>query len=629
MSKRYYLLDGWFDGLRPVVRITVDEWSDLNVKLTTENSAEPGRYRTDRFPFLRDIFRDLSPMSLILDVTAMKGVQVGFTTAALNVAGCFIDLDPCPIMYLMPTVDNAKVISKTRFTPMVDNSDSLSQKIKPARGRDSGNTLLMKEYPGGSISFSGANSAAALRSRPIRILLVDELDAFPMDVDGEGSPLSLAEKRQSTFGSKKKIFKLSTPTTKGLSRIELELELTDYRKYFVPCPECGAFQHLEFERIVWEEGKPETARYECAHCKEPIHERHKTRMLADGVWTPTKPENIHPTRRGYHINSLYSPLGMLSWADIVDQYLKAIADETGSLMKTFVNSIKGESYEEAGDAPEWERLYNMRLQYQPGEVPVNEAALLTAGVDVQADRLEVEVVAWCEGKRTYSVDYRVLVGDTASASNKVWKDLAAMLDVPYRRPDGVEMPIKIMAVDSGYNTAAVYDFCYTYASRGVIAVDGQEAQKSIVATPKAVQVSRSGKKIGSALLYSVGVSILKSEIYGWLKLPLNEDGSQPDGYCSFPNYDARYFKMLTAEKFTLSKDKKGFFKYAWILPSHARNEALDCRNYARAAATVAGMDRYTSEDWNTMRNSYAPAPPPPERKRRGGNFLEGGSIWDR
>lgn len=630
-----FAISGFIEGLRPTKRIPIDQWSDENVYLPSENSAEPGQYRTARMPYLRQPMRDLSPTSIVCEVVWMKGVQLGVTTIALNTMGAYIDLDPCPIMYIMPTKEIAESLSKDRFTPMVERSPALMRKIAPARERDSGNTITSKSFPGGRAYFVGANSAAALRSKPIRILLADEIDAWPHDADGEGSPLSLAEKRQSTFGDKRKTFKLSTPTIKGASVIEMEYDTTDKRKYFVPCPHCQTAQTIEFENLRWDENDKTNVWLECPHCHEPIEEYYKTWMMdeANGAqWIATAPENANPKRTGYHLNSLYSPLGMLSWVSIVDQYLKALKDE--NLYKTFVNSILGESYEAQGDAPEWERLYNRsRDSYAAGTIPEDAVAFLTAGVDIQRDRIEAEVVGWSDGKISHSIDYRVLDGDTSKP--EVWAKLDALLNEKWTRPDGCELPIRKMAIDSGYNTTTVYDFCERNDPDRVIATKGDEALREIVATPKQVQTKRDGKKTGSVRLWRVGVSLLKSELYGWLRLPVPEPGAEevtptPPGFCFFPEYGSAYFKMLTAEKLSLVRNKKGIMISAWTLPAHARNEALDCRVYARAAAAVFGMDRMRPDDWEAVRKSYAQAAVknvgrPASRK----NMLGEGSFWDR
>lgn len=594
----YDLLQGFFQGLKPIPIITVNEWADKNRYLTTESSAEPGLYQTSRTPFNKEPMECMSPNSPVTDLIGMKGVQLGWTDLALNSVGCYMDVAACPIMYVMPTIDMAKGISETRVDSMIENSPPLKLKIKPNRERDAGNTKFVKKFAGGLLVLSGANSAASLRSRSVKVLILDETDAYPQDVGDEGSPIALAEKRTVTFGSKKKVFKLSTPTIEGLSVIEREFDRTDKRYYFVPCPHCGHKQTLKFERLIYEKNKYEEVKYLCEKdgCGVLIEERFKTQMLAAGEWIVTAPENIKITRRGYHLNSLYSPLGWLSWAKIVEIYENINGDINEE--KTFVNTILGETFKIKGDVPEWQNLYNKREKYAINTLN-NAVCFLTAGVDVQGDRLELEIVGWCKGKITYSVDYRILIGDTSK--KEVWDKLDLILQESWAREDGLVMPIKLMAVDSGYNTQKVYDFCRKYDATRVIPIKGRDNQDVVITAPKAVDISYAGKKVGTVKVWNVGVSLLKSELYGWLRLEIENDIA-PNGYCHFPEYGQEHFKGLTAEQLQF-KTVNGYKQYSWV-KKYERNEPLDCRNYARAAASVIGIDRFKDEHWQTILQGY-------------------------
>lgn len=615
---------GFMDGLRPIKRTTVDEWSDANVVLTSENSAEPGPFRTDRVPYARDIMRDLSPTSGVTDIIWMKGVQLIATTTALNTLGCFADIDPCGMMYVMPTLDLAKAISTDRFTPMVDNSRRLRRLFKRSGKRDSGNSILKKSLRGGRINFAGANSAPSLRSRPARVLILDEPDAYPLDLSGEGSPIALAEGRQVTYGDRRKTFKLSTPKRKGTSVIEFEYLQTDQRKYFLPCPHCAAAQHLIFANLKWEPKKFNTVYYECEHCHEPIKEIFKTQMLERGEWIATAPENLNPKKKGYHLNSLYSPLGMLSWAEIVEKYEKALLKP--ELMITFINTILGETYsDDEGDAPQWEALYNRACEsYTPGALISDNVAFITCGVDVQRDRIEYEVVGWCNGAVSYSIDYNVIEGDTAD--RKTWDKLGLLLNQKWTRPDKAQLDIKLMCVDMGYNAGQVYGFCNRHPGGRVIATQGQSLSIP-VGTPAQVQVAIGGKKIGAHRVWGVGQDLLKTQLYGCLNLTRGENGEVPEGYCFFPAYAPHYFKMLTAERWVMKVNKKGFLEYVWELPSHTRNEALDCRVYARAGAHVVGLDRMTPAEIEKMRVSYLTKSNDGKKQGGGSPLLEGESFW--
>ena len=276
--------DAAFDrGLRPDPLLKVSEWADQHRRLSGKGAAEPGPWRTARTPYLREIMDCLSPSSPYERVVFMKGAQIGATECGNNWIGYVIHHAPGPMLAVLPTVEMAKRNSRQRIDPLIEDSEVLSQLVKPARSRDSGNTVLTKAFQGGLLAMTGANSAVGLRSMPVRYLFLDEVDGYPGDIDGEGDPVSLAEARTRTF-ARRKVFIVSTPTVKGVSRIEREFEASDQRRYFVPCPHCEFFQWLEFERLRWDKGCPETAHYLCTECEGQIHEHHKTRMLERGEW---------------------------------------------------------------------------------------------------------------------------------------------------------------------------------------------------------------------------------------------------------------------------------------------------------------------------------------------------------
>jgi phage terminase large subunit GpA-like protein len=382
-------------GLRPDPLLTVSQWADKHRRLSGKAASEPGPWRTSRTPYLREIMDCLSPASPVERVVFMKGAQTGGTEAGNCWIGYVIHHAPGPMLAVLPTVEMAKRNSKQRIDPLIEESPILSARVKPARSRDSGNTMLAKEFPGGMLVMTGANSAVGLRSMPVRYLFLDEVDGYPGDLDGEGDPVALAEARTRTF-SRRKILIVSTPTIKGASRIEREFEASDQRRYFVPCPVCREHQWLKFEQLKWEKGKPETASYECEHCQARIKEHHKTWMLENGEWRATvKAANDNRKTAGFHLSSLYSPIGWRSWAQIARAWLAAQGSDAA--IKSVKNTDLGETWEEVGEAPDWQRLYDRREDYREGSVPEG-GLLLTAGVDIQKDRIEVSVWAWGRGK---------------------------------------------------------------------------------------------------------------------------------------------------------------------------------------------------------------------------------------
>lgn len=495
-------------------------------------------------------------------VVVMKSAQVGWTEILGNVVGFHIEHDPCPILLIQPTLEMGHAWSKDRFAPMLRDTPALHGTVKDARTRDSGNTLLHKTFPGGHITIAGANSPAGLASRPIRIVLCDEVDRYPPSAGTEGDPISLARKRSTTFWNRKLLMG-STPTVKGISRIEAAFDTSDQRYFFVPCPHCGEYQRLQWSQVQWPEGRPELAAYVCAQCGSLIDDRDKAIMLAAGEWRATKPEN---GTAGFHLNEIYSP--WVSWGDMAQSFLEA--KRLPETLKTWVNTALGETWEEQGDAVDETGLLKRRENYGP-DIPAG-AAVLTAGVDVQDDRLEAELVGWGVSEESWSIEYQIFTGDPAKPD--VWRALDDWLLSRFDHETGAKLPIAAACIDSGgHHTKQVYAFCGKRFARHVFATKGQEGQgKPLVRRP-----NRKSKAQGKVFL--VGADTGKDALYSRLKI--EEPGP---GYCHFPaHYDEDYFAQLTAEK-AITKYVRGFAKRVWIKKTaSARNEALDCRVLAMVA----------------------------------------------
>lgn len=467
--------------------------------------------------------------------------------------------------------------------------------------------MQSKEFPGGQIVITGANSAVGLRSMPVRYLFCDEVDAYPPDADLEGDPLTLAIQRTSTF-ARKKIFIVSTPTIKGLSRIEKEFLQTDQRYFFVPCPFCGHFQILKWEGVHYDKTNLQSF-YVCEHCKGRIEEHHKTGMLRKGEWRATCEEKAGGKVAGFHLSSLYSPVGWLSWDTCMLNYEMAKEDE--QLLKAWTNTTLGLPFEEKGEVPDWGVLFDRREKYKIGVVP-NDGYVLTAGVDVQNDRLELEIVAWGMNLESWSVDYRVLYGKPSEA--EVWKKLSAILEEEFEGEDGAKRKINMLAIDTGFSTQDVYAWVRSQSIHNVMAIKGVDNSLVPLNGPTKVDVNLRGKKITNGIrLWKIGVSMLKGELYGWLKHIRNEDGTAPRGYCHFPEYSTEYFKQITAEQL-VTRIVKGYPKREWQ-KTRDRNEALDCRIYARAAAIALGLDRWSEQKWQAFKNTVAATKNIPEHKK--------------
>jgi len=511
------------------------------------------------------------------------------TEMGSNWIGYVIHHAPGPMMAVWPTVDMAKRNSKQRIDPLIEESAALRELISPARSRDSGNTILAKEFRGGVLVMTGANSAVGLRSMPVRYLFLDEVDGYPLDVEGEGDAISLAEARTRTF-TRRKIFIVSTPTISGVSAIEREYEASDQRRYFVPCPHCDHRQWLRFEQLRWEKTKPETAAYVCESCEQPIAEHHKTRMLELGQWRSmsdqegAKSSKGRTKTAGFHLSSLYSPVGWRSWRDVAAAWESALSKESGcaAAIKTFKNTELGETWLEEGEAPDWQRLIERREDYRIGTVPKG-GLLLVAGADVQKDRLEASIWAFGRDKESWLVEHRVLMGDTART--EVWRGLAALLTERWTHESGALMPLAKLALDTGFATQEAYAFARSCRDPRLMPVKGMRAGAmggaALIGTPTAVDVSQNGKRLRRGIkLYSVAVGMAKMELYNNLRkaADVGVDGSTPvypAGYVHLPKVDAEFVQQLCAESLITRHDRNGFAHREWQ-KMRERNEALDC-----------------------------------------------------
>ncbi len=620
----------WYDGLLPDPLLSVSEWADQHRMLSSKASAEPGRWRTNRTPYLKAIMNCLSPMSSIERVVFIKGSQLGATECINNAIGYVIHQAPGPMMFVSPTVEMAKRNSKQRIDSLIEESPALAELISPARSRDSGNTILTKEFRGGVLVMTGANSAVGLRSMPVRYLFLDEVDAYPHDVDGEGDAIALAEARTRTF-ARRKIFIVSTPTIAGASAIEREYAASDQGRYFLPCPHCQHRQHLRFEQLRWQKGDPASAAYYCEACEQAINEQHKTWMLEHGEWQAMAPEQAGKTA-GFHLSSLYSPVGWRSWCDIAASWEAALEKETGSaaVIKTFKNTDLGETWVEEGEAPDWQRLLERREDYPMGIVPLG-GLLLVGGADIQKDRIEASIWAFGRGKESWLIEHRVIMGDTAR--DTVWKNLASLIAETWSHSCGAQMPLVRFAIDTGYATQEAYAFVRACHDPRIMAVKGVARGAALIGIPTAVDVNKGGKRLRRGIkLYAVTVSIAKLELYNNLRknVDVTDDGSlcYPAGYVHLPKIDAEYIQQLCAEQLVTHPNRNGFQVREWQ-KMRERNEALDIFCYSRAAAMNAGLDRFEERHWRELERqlgiSFDPASQTALNKatKRGGLAVSG------
>ena len=593
------ILRAWSRGIRPDERLTVAEWADQHRWLSSRASAEPGRYRTNRTPYMREIMDALSNGHPGQRIVFMKAAQIGATEAGNCFVGYCIHHAPGPTLVVQPSVELAKRFSRQRIKPLIEDSPALRERVREARSRDSGNTVLSKEFPGGVLVMTGANSAVGLRSMPARYVFLDEIDAYPASADEEGDPVELAIARAQTFGHRRKLFLVSTPLTKGASRIEREYEASDQRRYHVPCPHCGSMQWLKFERLRWEKGRPDTAAYWCEDCEEPIPEHHKGTMLAEGEWIPTAVAQ-DPRTIGFHLSALYSPPGWKSWSDIARDKEAATGSEEAE--RVFRNTVLGETWVEKGEAPEWRRIADRREDWKAGTV-LARGLFLTAGADVQKDRIEIDVWAWGRGLESWLVDHVVIPHGPGDA--EAWTELDRLLGRTWPHENGNNLRIARLAIDTGgHETSAVYAWARHAGFGQVSAVKGVDGfnRTNPVAGPTFVDVKRDGKRLRRGVrLWTVAVSTFKAETYRFLRLERPEDGAAfPAGTIHVPLWaDSEWLQQLVAEQLVTVRNRRGYAHFEWQ-KMRERNEALDCRVYARAAAWIAGADRWSERTWREL-----------------------------
>ena len=527
----------------------------------------------------------------------MSSAQVGKTEFILNVIGYHIDRDASPILCIQPTLQMAQAFSKDRLAPMLRDTPKLQGKVKDPRSRDSGNTTLHKVFPGGHITIAGANSAAGLASRPVRIVLCDEVDRYPSSAGTEGDPIRLAAKRATTFWNSK-LVTVSTPTVKGASRIEAEWLDSDQREYHVKCPHCETSQTLKWRNVHWEEDKPQTACYTCEECGVAWTDADRFKAIKAGEWIATQPES---GVAGFRLSGLYSPWVPLD--DAVRDFLEA--KKLPETLRVWVNTFLGETWEEQGDGIDEANISARREAYE--NVP-DAVHLLTAGVDVQDDRVEVEVLGHGRDEETWSIDHAIIYGDPSTPA--LWSDLDTYLSQAFEKDDGTTVGIRCACIDSGgHYTQAVYNFVRPREGRRIFAIKGVGGEgKAIVGRP-------SKNNIGKIRLFPVGVDTAKELIYSRLKI-----GEPGPGFCHFPaRYDDEYFEQLTAEQI-VTRFSKGFRKREWK-KVRARNEALDLRVYAIAAYALLNTNINALID--RKERQVEDAPKRTQRRVRQNNFATG------
>ena len=558
--------------LSPPPELTVSQWADNYRKLSQEASSEPGQWNTNRAPYQREIMDAVNDAGCE-EVIIMSSAQVGKTELLLNVIGYYIDYDPSPILCLQPTLEMAQTFSKDRLAPMFRDTPVLRGKVKDARARDSGNTILHKTFPGGHITMAGANSAAGLASRPIKIVLMDEIDRYPASAGTEGNPIKLAEKRTTTFWNRKKI-KVSTPTIKGRSQIENEFLSSSREEWNVPCPCCGKYQPYEWGRIHFSD-----VTMECKFCGEHLKEMEWKEN--PGKWIAAKDNK---KKRGFHLNEMASP--WKHWDEIIAEFKEANRElkEHGDVekMKVWINTTLGETWEEKGEAADEDVLLKRRERYT-ADLP-DGVLLVTAGVDVQDDRFEVEITGWGKGYESWGILYRKIPGDMEK--EETWDKLERFLDMELYFENKNSLLIACTCIDTGgHFTTQAYKFLKKMEKKQkrIFGIKGMGGE----GIPLVNKISTNN--IEKVKIFLLGVDSGKEILMTRLKTV-----DEGPGYCHFPinadrGYDETYIKGLSSEQRVIHF-KEGRPVLKWVKKSGARNEPLDLRNYSTAAAEILRPD---------------------------------------
>ena len=560
-------------AVAPPPLLTVSEWADSYRRLSAEAAAEPGQWNTDRAPYQRAIMDAVNDAE-VEEIVIKSSAQVGKTELILNVIGFFIDYDPAPILVLQPTLDMAQAFSKDRLAPMIRDTPALHGKVKDVRSRDSGNTILHKKFPGGHVTIAGANSASSLASRPIRIVLMDEIDRYPASAGTEGNPIKLAEKRTATFWNRKKI-KVSTPTDKLTSQIEKEYETGTMEEWNVPCPCCGKYQPYEWARVHFSD-----VTMECKFCTERFSE--VDWKSGEGKYIAEHPER--KKKRSFHLNELASP--WKHWEEIIEEFKDAnrAVKESGDVerLKVWINTTLGEAWEERGESADDDSLLNRRERYM-ADLPEG-VLLVTAGIDVQDDRFEVEITGWGRGYESWGIKYEKIFGDLEK--EETWAKLEEYLDRKLYFEDGHSLLIACSCIDTGgHFTTQTYKFLKRMERKNkrIYGIKGMGGP----GLPLIYKLSTNNNL--KVKVFILGVDSGKEILMTRLKTV-----DEGPGFCHFPinkdrGYDETYIKGLNSEQRVIQmKDGRPVMK--WVKKTGTRNEPLDLRNYSTAAAEILRPD---------------------------------------
>lgn len=604
-------------ALAPRRRLSVSEWAEAERVLSATVDPESGPWRNARNPLQREIMDALSAHSPVQDVVCMLPIQWGKTAIALNWLGYTMDHDPSPIMVCLPGEVSMNKWIQQKLTPLLEATPACTRALASTASRDAANQRAFKEFAGGQLYLEHAGSAQRLKSISTPKLIVDELDEFAANTAAGDDPVDMLDGRTSAFPTRAKRLFISTPGIKGLSRIDDLYRKGDQRRYHVPCPHCGHFQPLEWAGLTWS-ADGSSCRYACAECGAEIDEHHKPAMLAAGRWVPGNP-GAPATLRSYHVNALYYPLGLgPRWHALAEKWRAAQGDV--AKLKTFINDRLAEPWEDpAMRQVRHDTIADRAEPYRLRTAPLGVLAI-TAGVDTQDDRLEVQIVGWGRGLTAWTLDYAVLPGDPVDEA--VWLALIDLLDRPIEHVGGQPMRVEATAIDAGgHRTQAVYHFVRSRRVRRCMPIFGAtQANAPVISRGKLVDVNWRGQLDRRGVtIHHVGTVAIKHLLYS----RLGADAERPPEARQVRFSDelpGEFYRGLTAEVFNPAK---GTFQRR---RGAGRNEPLDTWNYAYAAAhhPELRLHRLTERDWQQRESRLlvpagagqgAPAPPAPDVPR--------------
>ena len=629
------LRDATIATLTPPKRMTVSDWAEQNRFLSAEYSHTVGHYHGDQVPYAKE------PMNACMEqevrtVVLMWARQMTKTTTVENVIGYHIDCEPTPMLMVQPTLDAAEAYSKDRVAPLIRDTPVLQEKVSDAKSRESGNTISMKAFPGGTLAIVGANSPTGLGMRSRGKVFFDEVDRYPQSAGAEGDPITIATKTTETFPDSV-VYITSTPTIKGISRVELEFEKSDKRKWFVKCPYCGHIQTLQWAYVIWPKGEPELAHIVCCDdkCGREWSDKQRVKAVKEGRWIATAP---FKGVRGYFINAIYNTFKpKRGYRSRLHQYAQELIEAKAALkrgnkelMVAWVNCVLAETWEEQSEKHDPTVIQKRAESYSPDKLPVG-ALVVLGGADVQKDRIEVELQAVGMNEESWGIEVVKIYGDTEKP--ETWKRLSEFLaGKKLIREDGVDLRIAALGIDVHYRPTETRSWCKVHGTPVLVyPVLGSSQDQATV-------LSDRFSKIHNQRHWSLATAHIKDSLYARLKI--EEPGPR---YMHFPKgfgYDESWYEQFTCEK-TVTRYVNGFPKRVYVKPENARNEAIDMRVYAFGAfeilkPTLPVIEKLLAAEAERKKKvGSKPTNPPPAAPKItiGGGFIGaegfkiGGSGW--